>query len=249
MPKPRKSKAQCITDLLQRNIGEGVYRRDGDSVFCRVCIKRLGAVTKFTLELHIKTQQHKDLLRQKNKLQKQLEGDGYTISANDVGPLEKISQGQFMRDLVKTMVSCDIPLHKLQNASFKGIFNKYSQFNSPSESLARQSIIPELYDQTIELIKRKVKRKKIWISIDETRHSSGRFIAAVIIRPFSAIYSERPFLLYIEELPKTNSETILIAIDNANKLLGDAIDRGDVFMYMTDGAAYMQKSGRLWDFL
>lgn len=242
MPKIPNTKGQSISDLLSTNIGEGSFRRDGDWVFYRVCIKRLSSITKYTLQFHLNTTQHKSMASRAKKLQKQLSGDGYTSTPGE--KLDAISQNTFMRELVRSMVACDIPLYKLQSDHFRNVFTKYTQFCPPSESLARQSIIPDLYTEVINKIREEVRGCKIWVSVDETRDSDGRLIAAVIVRTLTNTSVGPPFLIHMQELAQTNSETILCAVDEGIKMLGDGIRRNDVIMYMTDGAPYMIKSGK-----
>lgn len=239
MPKVPKSKAETISDLLSKNIGKGVFRRDGNYVFCRVCIKRLGAVTKYTLTTHLNTSQHKNMASRSTQLQNQLNGD------TNNNP-EEVSQGRFIRDLIGTMVRCDIPLFKLNNEHFRKIFAKYSNFSAPSEAHARQNIIPELFNETISKIKQSLQGKKIWVSVDEARDSDGRFIAAIVVRALSETGGEPPILLNLTELTQTDGESIMKAVDDALRLVSDVVDREDVVMLTTDGAPYMIRSGECY---
>jgi hypothetical protein len=96
MPRTTKSKKQSIADLLSKDIGGGVFRRDGNTVFCKVCVNRLNTITKFTLESHIKTQLHENLVKRKQLQQRQIDGDGFILNSQIDSSNAAISQSTFM---------------------------------------------------------------------------------------------------------------------------------------------------------
>lgn len=239
MPK-LKTKAESISDLLAKNIGGGVFRRQADTVFCKVCIKRLNTITKYTLENHIKTQVHENLVKRREQQQRQIDSDGFVLSSEtDIG--KALSQSTFMHDVTKAFITADIPLNKMNSHALRQLFEKYTKFNLPSESMARQFIMPKIYDQTIESTKQQLAGKKIWVSIDETRDRSGKLVGVVVLRALDRL--DRPYLYKVIDLEKTNSETICRTVDDAIRSLGDSTNRDDILMLLTDGAPYMLKAG------
>lgn len=224
--KAPKSKGKSIVDLLNKTDFNGVFRRDGDTIFCRVCIKRLTSTKKSSLDAHVNTDYHKNMLGRKQLQQKQLDGDGFFLNANRSESIEKLSQITFMNDLTKMMISSDIPLNKLNSPSFRKIFEKYTGFNPPSEPMARQFVLPKLYDEQFTATKSELAGKKLWISIDETRDRSGRFVGAIVPRALDAL--NKPYLFKIVDLEKTDSATICRAVDDAVRSLGAATSRDDV---------------------
>jgi hypothetical protein len=239
-----KTKSESIVDLLNKTNFDGVFRRDGDTIFCRVCIKRLSSTKKSSLDSHINTDFHKNMLKRKHTQQRQLDGDGFLLSVNINENIEKVSQSTFMYDLTKMMISADIPLNKLNTPSFRNLFQKYTRFNPPSEPMARQFVLPKLYDEQFTTTKKEIVGKKLWVSIDETRDRTGRFVGAIVLRALDEL--NKPYLFKIIDLEETNSATICRAVDDAIRSLGEGTTRDDVLMLLTDGARYMVKAGKNW---
>lgn len=241
MPKVLKTKGESIAGLLAKAIYNCAFRRDGDTVFCRVCVKRLASIKKSSLDSHVKTDYHTNMLNRKERHQKQIDGDGYVLSTAANEPMEVLSQASFMTDITNMMIANDIPLTKLNSASFRQLFSKYTKFNPPSEAMARQFILPKLYDKTLESTKEILAGKKIWVSVDETRDRTGRFVGAIVLRSLDAL--DKPYLVSVVDLEETNSNTICRAVDDAIRMLGSS--RDDILMLVTDGARYMIKAGML----
>jgi hypothetical protein len=242
MPKVPKSRAQSIAELLSKtNYYNGTMRRDGDVVFCRVCSTRLMSARKSSLDAHVDTDNHKKMLKRDKMLQKQLDGDGYVLNGTEKEPVEALTQSSFMSELTQMMISCDIPLNKLNSRCYRNFFEKYTKFNPPSEPMARQFILPKIYEESFVSTKCELARKKLWISIDETRDRMGRFVGAIVIRSLDQL--DKPHLLKIIDLEATNFDAICRAVDDAVKSLGDTTKREDFLMFLTDDAKYMIKAG------
>jgi hypothetical protein len=152
-------------------------------------------------------------------------------------------KSQFSVDLCHAFVSAGIPLHKLENEKLKCFLQKYSGTSVPASSTLRKGYVKDLYEKTIESMRRFVSSKPIWLSIDETTDSTGRFVAHVVVGVLDG-ESSRSFLLNAESLEKTNSSTISQAFINALTLLWpNAIQHEKVLLFVTDGAPYMKKAG------
>lgn len=86
--------------------------------------------------------------------------------------------------------------------------------------------------------------KKIWVSIDETTHSLGRFVANVIIGMVVMDTPGQTFLLNSQVLAKANSLTIAKLFDDSMHILWPEIVRyNDVLLYLSDTSPYMVNSG------
>jgi hypothetical protein len=79
------------------------------------------------------------------------------------------------------MVSSNIPLHKVEAASFRKFLEKYTTQPIPTESTLRKNYLASCYEDTINQIRYSVRKNKIWVSIDETSDVDGRFVANVVV--------------------------------------------------------------------
>jgi len=74
------------------------------------------------------------------------------------------------------LLSANIPLHKLQNQSFRTFLEVYAGKNIPTEPTLRLGCIDEIFDETMSNVKVELSGKKVWVSIDETADVDGRFV-------------------------------------------------------------------------
>ncbi|KAL4126639.1 hypothetical protein QTP88_010851 [Uroleucon formosanum] len=58
---------------------------------------------------------------------------------------------------------------------------KYTSREIPSDSTLRKTYVNDIYEETMKNIREQIKGNKIWVSIDETTDSEGRYVANVII--------------------------------------------------------------------
>ena len=101
------------------------------------------------------------------------------------------------------MVSCNIPLKKLNNESFIQFLKKYTSHHIPDESTLRKGYLKGCYEEVLDKIRISVGDNKIWVSIDEATDVNGRFIANVIIGVLKEDSPGEIFLLTCEELERT----------------------------------------------
>ena len=73
------------------------------------------------------------------------------------------------------MVSLDIPLHKVEAASFRKFLEKYTTHPIPTEYTLRKNYLASCYEDTINKIRNSVGKNKIWVSLDETSDVDCRF--------------------------------------------------------------------------
>jgi hypothetical protein len=118
------------------------------------------------------------------------------------------------------MVSSNIPLHKVEAASFRKFLEKYTTHPIPTESTLRKNYLASCYDDTINKIRNRVGNNKIWVSIDETSDVDGRFVTNVVVGTRKHEQPGEIFLLACEVLERVNSSSIAVVFDNAMNLLG-----------------------------
>lgn len=152
-------------------------------------------------------------------------------------------QTQFNKDLCKALVSANIPLIKLNNSELKSFLQKYTKYNIPDESTLRKGYIQGLYEQTLADIRQDLADERIWVSIDETTDSTGRFIANIIVGALRPDSSARPYLLSSDVLGHTNHHTIARFFSESLTLLWPTgVKHDNVLLLVTDAAAYMIKA-------
>jgi hypothetical protein len=88
---------------------------------------------------------------------------------------------EFSKDLCKIMVSSNIPLHRVEAASFQNLLEKYTTHPTPTKSTLRKNYLASCYKDTINKIRNSVRKNKIWFSIDETSDVDSRFVANVVV--------------------------------------------------------------------
>jgi len=88
---------------------------------------------------------------------------------------------EFSKDLSKMMVSSNIPLHKVEAASFRKFLEKYTTHPIATESTLIKNYVANCYEVTINKMRNSVGKNKIWVSIDEASDVDGRFVANVVV--------------------------------------------------------------------
>lgn len=83
-------------------------------------------------------------------------------------------KSSFNKDLCKAFISANIPLKKLENPKFKTFLEIYTKNDIPSESTLRKRYVDDIYNETMDKIRKIISDKKIWVSIDETTDVQGR---------------------------------------------------------------------------
>ncbi|KAF0749156.1 DUF659 domain-containing protein [Aphis craccivora] len=90
-------------------------------------------------------------------------------------------KSDFNKDLCKALLKSNIPLEKLSNTHYRSFLEKYVDKDISSVSTLRKTYVDDCYHETMDEIRDEVQSKKIWVSIDETTDSGGRYVANVII--------------------------------------------------------------------
>ena len=149
----------------------------------------------------------------------------------------------FYEELCEAFVSANIPFHKLNNNVLRGFLQKYTGKSIPDESTVRKNYIERCYNKTINVIRAKLDKKKIWVSIDETTDSLGCYVANVIVGEMNEENSGDIFLLNCEILEKANFSTISKLFDRTmNYLWPNGVQHDSVLLFLTDAVLYMVKA-------
>jgi len=238
MPKdkqPLSSRLKCFVS----EFGACTFSTDGKVLYCKYCDVKVGSEKRFNVTQHINTDKHKNAIMRKEKTQNTLE-------------LKKVQQlvsnskkSSFNKDLCSAMLSANIPLNKLGNVQFKQFLEKYTGKQIPAITTLRKGYVDEIYSETMNKIRNAITGKKIWVSIDETTDSLGRYIANVVIGTLETDGPGQTFLLNSEILTKANHSTIAKLFDNSMHLLWpEEVRHDDVLLFLSNAAPYMVKSGK-----
>ncbi|KAG7173974.1 Translation initiation factor IF-2-like 25, partial [Homarus americanus] len=175
------------------------FTTDGSVLFCKYCEAPVTASKKFQVQQHLKTSKHIRLEAVKsNSAQK--EQQLLLACSSKSGP----DRSQFNADLCKAFVSADIPLHKLNNKCLKSFLEQYTGKKVPDESTLRKNYVSQLFNDTMEIIRRKACGKKIWVSLDETTDVEQRCIVNLIFGVLGDETERGKYYLGFEKLKKVS---------------------------------------------
>jgi hypothetical protein len=220
MPKVKCSDSVRLRGFVEE-FGEKYFITDGKMLFCKLCEVKVTAEKRFTVQ-HCNTAKHKSCV---NKEFAAESGQRLLFEKSHSSSSILGSAYEFSKDLCKTMVSSNIPLHKAEAASFLKFLEKYTTHPIPTESTLRKNYLASCYKDTINKIRNNVGKNKTWVSIDETSDVDGRFVANVVV---STLKHEQPgeiFLLACEVLERVNNSSVAVVFDNAmNSLWPDKVE-------------------------
>jgi hypothetical protein len=90
-------------------------------------------------------------------------------------------KSQFNADLCQAFVSANIPIWKLTNSTLRNFLEKYTTETIPAESTIRKNYVGDCYEEMMKRIRQDLDNELIWVSIDETTDSAGRYVATVVV--------------------------------------------------------------------
>lgn len=154
------------------------------------------------------------------------------------------SETTFKQDLCNALISANIPFKTLNNPGFKSFLKKYIDENIPDESTLRKNYLSRAYDDKIMEIKGNIGDGPIWISVDETTDSQGRYIANLIVGKLEKCKSNKSYLVASSELTEVNHASISRFVNDGIRLIWPQKNEDKVLLLLTDGASYMLKSGK-----
>lgn len=118
-----------------------------------------------------------------------------------------------------SMLFVNIPFNKLRNTLFCNFLEKHKAKKIPDKSTLRKNYVDQCFNETIDSIRKYIKNKKIWVSIDETSDVEGRYVANVIMGTLEISKPGKSFLLNCEVLEKANNSTISKLFDRSMAVL------------------------------
>lgn len=159
--------------------------------------------------------------------------------------IEHRKKDQFYLDMCQAMIAIRMPWRSLDNETWRGFLQKYINHSIPNESTLRKNYLDDCHRSTIQQIRDDIADSYVWISVDETTDTAGRYVANLIVGKLcEAEEPPTPHLLACKQLPKTNADTIARFVNNGLRILWSNGDNDEkVLLLVTDAAAYMLKAG------
>ncbi|KAL4135648.1 hypothetical protein QTP88_007246 [Uroleucon formosanum] len=149
--------------------GEHIFAFDGSVLICKICEVKVKCEKRFSVTQHLSTEKH---IRASNRQNKNATQQLITT------PTRK---SDFFKDLCEAFLKSNIPLEKLGNPHLRLFLEKYINKDIPSVSTLRKTCVNDCYEDTMNEIRNQILNKKIWVSIDETTDTEGRYVANVMI--------------------------------------------------------------------
>lgn len=177
MPKEKQSLASRLNSYVSEfsECSGTVFTTDGKILYCKLCDSKVGSDRKFNVKQHIATDKHKAAIKRKQSKNK------FDLQKTQQQLLSNTKKSSFNKDLCYALLSANIPLNKLNNHNFKSFLEKYTSKEIPNQTTLRKGYVNDIYEDTLVKIRSFIFGKKIWVSIDETTDSAGRYIANVIV--------------------------------------------------------------------
>jgi len=136
-------------------------------------------------------------------------------------------------------------MQKLQNKTFKHFLEKYTNKIISDESTLRKGYVFQCYIDTIQKIRSYAENKKIWVTLDETMDTEGRYVVNVVVGTLELNGCRKHFLINTEVLEKVNYCTISKLFDRSLQIIWpNGIKHDHVLLLLSDAAPYMVKAGK-----
>jgi len=207
--------------------------------FCKFCESSFRATMKSQLIQHTKSEKHeknKQLKAKKRLMQVQME--------DVVSPHKKSKMDILGKQLCEAFLAANIPWKKLEIPRFHEFLEENIGVALPTETTLHVTHLEDCYNETMEHIKMELQDKAIWISVDETTDSVGRYVANILIGKLEKEKYNAPFLVNCAFLEKTDSSTIARLVNDTLHSLLPEFNSSLLKLFITDAAPYMIRAGK-----
>ena len=140
-----------------KEFGEKYFTIDGIILFCKLCEVNATDEKRFTVKHHCNTAKHKSCINRElaAESRQRLLFEKSHSSLSILG-----SAYEFSKDLCKMIGPSNIPLHKVEAASFRKFLENYTTHPIPTESTLRKNYLASCYEDTINTIRNSVEKKQ-----------------------------------------------------------------------------------------
>ena len=194
------------------------------TLLCKLCNVYVSNDKTFMVESHRNSNKHKALLKANS-------------SQPAISEFKTPDQNSWTYNVTKSFLEADIPLHKLNSPSIISLFKSINH-PLPSHSSAYKTV-DNIYETQMELIKNKMKDRKIFLVIDESDINGQKYINSLI----GSI--DNPQVTYLVRcMPIRNSpntSTICQVVDDVLK--EHCVERHNFLLLLCDAARYMVSAG------
>jgi hypothetical protein len=230
MGKPCVKKSVKLKLFVQEFNNEN-FTSDGQILFCQACSKKVNDMKKFYVKQHIDTTSHKESVKRFKSKQEFIK--------KSIG-----KKSDFNYELCEALIAADIPFFKLKNEILKSFLQKWTKQNIPDNSTLHKNYLNDLCNNVIFKVREYLEDKYIWIAVDETTDSKGKYVVNIIGGSLE-IENPKSFLLLNAFVERNNAVMINQQINNALQILWPSgIQYNKVFLLVTDAAKYMVKLGK-----
>jgi hypothetical protein len=140
-----------------KEFGEKYFTTDWIILFCKLCEVKGTAEKCFTVQQQCNTVKHKSCVHRKFAAESR---QRLLFEKSHSSPSILGSAYEFSKDLCKMMVSSNIPLHKVEAASFREFLEKYTTHSIPTEFTSRKNYLASCYEDAINKIKTVSEKKQ-----------------------------------------------------------------------------------------
>ena len=154
------------------------------------------------------------------------------------------TSNKFFDHITEAFTSAAIPFHKLQCRKVKSLLETWSGQAAPDESTLRKNYLPKQFNKVISAIKEAVTGKNYYIMVDEATDPAGRFLVGVLIGVLDNELKP-PMLFNLAETEKTDAVAINQIVNSSLCSIFDEMDYSKFRLFVSDGASYMLKAGKL----
>lgn len=160
-----------------------------------MCDKHIPCTKKSQVTKHVLRIAHKNGLKRKlNIISKHLFSLEATSNAKIVN--------DFNKDLCLALAAANINWYKMQILQFRTCLKKYTKKHIPDESALSKNYLGLCYDKTLSEIKNIIGENNIWIVVDVTTDTNGRYVANLLIGILKSNTLIHSFLLACKFLEK-----------------------------------------------
>lgn len=237
-----KTRQKWLTELNERpNDPFKLVDGSQDKIFCRNCVAQFSATQLSVLKAHLNTSKHKQntaLRRSSNNAQAQL-------SEVIQPPAAKKSRSNIVGlDLCKAFLAADIPMWKLRNKTLKDCLERNMSITLPCDASMRSKYVPESYQEAISQIKEDLQDVPIWICIDETQNSQGKYVANILMGKLDKDCYHAPHLVHSCVMEKVNADTMSQLCNDTIRDVLPGFKAENLKLFVSDQAPYMMKCAK-----
>ena len=212
-------------------------KRHKKDVVCTACGKQIPYTDKTVaarIKEHVASDNHQ--LKEGNGVQPMISGMFDKIKDNQK------KQEEVNNKLTRAFLSADIPLHKLSNPTLRSCLSWMSGLNIPHPNTLRETIVKDIYEDTIERIRNKCSGKDVYFIVDETTDPRSRFCTNIMVGTLDG-GREKAMLLNVCFHDRNDNQAVQQSVLESCRLLWPSlIPYPHLVLIISDQAKYMLKA-------